>query len=118
MILCVDCARQATEGSARCYRCEHKALPRNPRQRIGDFERSGNALMQLTQLYLMDNIEVPRQIARHPNWTDEEIVGAAVKSVNALMPALGRLTAETSDKAEFGAGTWGSSPLLRRSGRG
>ena len=33
----------------------------------------------------MDNVEVPRQIAQHPDWTDREVVRAAVKVVNDLM---------------------------------
>ena len=84
MTVCVDCGAQTMDGTARCDRCTDRILAQVPHP-SGEFQRYARALQSLTELYLMDNIEVPRQIAQHPDWTDRQIVRAAIQVVNSLM---------------------------------
>ena len=84
MTICMDCGEQTSNGNVRCDRCTDKELAAIPTAST-DTQRYAEALARLTELYLMSNVEVPRQIAQHPDWSDRQIVRAAIQVVNSFM---------------------------------
>ena len=83
MTSCIDCGRSIDKG-ARCDGCVERELGRIPHPST-DIDQYAEVLARLVEVYIMNNVEVPRQIAQHPDWTDRQIARAAVQFVNNLM---------------------------------
>ena len=90
MTQCMDCGKPTLDGHARCERCTDKLLKKLPRP-SADAERYQDTLYLLTQEYLIREVELPRQIAQHPAWTDQQITRAAIKEMNGFMQDPNRL---------------------------